>query len=162
MITDNALLIIDIQRGYINKHTKKLPSLAESLQSKYELVYITRLEYAEHSPFLEIRKSSGFGDVERPTELAFQPATNAKIFLKHGYSALTDELRVELEQQGVQQIDLIGMDTDQCVLSTALGLFDAGITPRVLSGYCASTGGTGFHRAGIKILKRALGKHNVL
>lgn len=161
-MNSRALLIIDIQRGFLNRHTKKLPELAESLQNKYELIYVAKLEYGDRSPFLEIRKSTGFCDIDRPTDLAFQPVSTAKTIVKHGYSALNTELKTELERSDIKQIDLMGMDTDQCVLATALALFDMSITPRILSRYCASTGGASSHRAGIKILRRALGETNVL
>jgi len=158
----SALLIIDVQRGFINKHTKNIPSLAESIQEKYKFVYVAQLEYEEHSPFLDIRKSSGFSDVDNPTELAFIPTSKSKIIKKHGYSAATPQLLFELEKNNIRQINLMGIDTDQCVLATALALFDQNITPRVLSGYCASTGGASMHKSAIKIMKRALGSHNVV
>ena len=39
---NSCLLIIDVQKGFINKHTKHIPKLVEDEQNKYENVYITQ------------------------------------------------------------------------------------------------------------------------
>jgi nicotinamidase-related amidase len=158
-----ALLIIDVQRGYINDHTRAIPALVEQKQHDYDLVWVAKLSYeGSDSPFVTIRNTNGFSDVENPTELAFVPRDDAKVIQKHGYSAYTPELAGELLHKQVKQIDLAGIDTDQCVLATALALFDAKITPRVLTQYCASTAGRKMHDTGVLVLRRALGTQNIL
>jgi len=37
-----CILIIDVQKGFINSDTKHIPSLVEDLQKEYEYIYITR------------------------------------------------------------------------------------------------------------------------
>lgn len=157
-----ALLIIDVQRGFINEYTKEIPSLIEQEQAKYDFVWAAKLEYVEDSPFIKIRKHSGFSRIENPEELAFTPHSNTKTIIKHGYSSATKELIDELVTNNIKQIDLMGVDTDQCVLATALALFDIGITPRVIIDRCASTGGPDAHDAGLAVMRRALGDHNII
>ena len=41
MYKNSALLIIDVQNGYINQHTKHIPAFVEKEQEKYELVCAT-------------------------------------------------------------------------------------------------------------------------
>ena len=162
MHENSALLIIDVQRGFINQHTRAIPALVEKEQENYDLVWATRLEYSAGSPFLTIRKLSGFGNVDKPTELAFNIRADAKTILKNGYSAVSKEFLEELNGQNVTMVDLVGVDTDQCVLATALALFDANVTPKIIVDRCASTGGTNAHKAGLAILRRALGAHNLI
>lgn len=162
MYKNSALLIIDVQNGYINQHTKHIPAFVEKEQEKYELVWATKLEYSAKSPFINIRKLNGFRDIENPTELAFNIRLDAKIFIKHGYSAVSKEFLQELSGHGITTIDLVGVDTDQCVLATSLGLFDMSITPKIIVDGCASTGGTEAHNAGLYILRRALGYQNMI
>ena len=158
----SALLIIDVQHGFINQHTSAIPALVEKEQVNYDLVWATRLEYTAESPLLTIRKLSGFDHVYKPTELAFNVRSDARIILKHGYSAVSKEFLEELHSHNVTMIELAGMDTDQCVLATALGLFDANITPKIIVDRCFSTGGPEAHEAGIAVLRRALGSHNLI
>lgn len=158
----SALLIVDVQRGFINQYTKEIPSLVEQEQASYDFVWAARLEYEENSPFLTIRRHSGFSDTDSPEELAFNLRPDAKTIIKHGYSAVTNELADELKANSIVQIDLMGMDTDQCVLATALALFDIGITPRIVVDRCASTGGSEAHDIGVAVMRRALGNQNMI
>jgi len=157
-----ALLIIDVQRGYINKYTEKIPKLAEQKQLEYDLVWIARLEYGKNSPLITIRSKNGMKDIKNPEDLAFTPIPGSNIIVKHGYSAATPELLNALQKHNITQIDLMGVDTDQCVLATSLALFDLEITPRVLADYCASTRGEQMHEAGLMVMRHALGKQNIV
>lgn len=157
-----TLLIIDVERGFINENTKHIPALVEQKQHEYDTVWAVRLVYGKDSPFLTIRQRSGIENIERPTELAFTPRDDARILEKYGYSAATPELIAALRQEGVTSVDIAGMDTDQCVLATAFGLFDAGMTPRILEHYCASTGGETMHQVAMQLLRRALGEQHIV
>ena len=55
------------------------------------------------------------------------------------------------------RVFVAGMDTDACVLTTAVGLFEHGIRPVVLTRYCASGGGRESHNAGILCMRRLIG-----
>lgn len=45
----------------------------------------------------------------------------------------------------------------QCRVSRLYDLFELNIRPIVLTGYCASNGGTASHQAAIKALERTIG-----
>ena len=51
-------------------------------------------------------------------------------------------------------IDIIGFDTDACVLSACFHVFDLGCNMRILSDLCWSSGGKKMHEAGLNIMKR--------
>lgn len=61
-----------------------------------------------------------------------------------------------------EEIYIMGVDTDCCVLTTASNLFDQGIRPIVLKKYCESNGGPDSHAAGLLCLKRLIGKNNII
>jgi nicotinamidase-related amidase len=67
-----------------------------------------------------------------------------------------------INKQDIRSLDICGLDTEGCVLKSAVDLFEIGITPRVLSNYCASSGGHDYNEAGIKILKRLIGEKQVI
>ena len=53
--------------------------------------------------------------------------------------------------------DVIGCDTDACILATAFKLFDENYEFRVLSDYCFSSGGKEVHDSAVEIMKRNFG-----
>ena len=83
------------------------------------------------------------------TPLEFAPD---KIIYHSGYTGYVNALNVN------DQVDIIGFDTDACVLSTCFDLFNHNVNFRILSEYCYSSGGKNAHRAGLAIMKRQFGK----
>lgn len=57
---------------------------------------------------------------------------------------------------------MCGMDTDGCVLLSAMDAFEFGYVPVVFGDLCMSSGGQAFHTSAIHILKRSLGRRNVV
>ena len=55
-------------------------------------------------------------------------------------------------------IDIIGFDTDACVLSAAFDVFNLGCNMRILSDLCWSSGGAKMHKAGLLVMERQFGK----
>jgi nicotinamidase-related amidase len=81
---------------------------------------------------------------------------------KHGLAPDPDELLPILGRSGARRVELCGFDTDQCVLATALLLWDVGMAPRVLADLCSSSGGADMHEAGLAMTRRAIGDRNVV
>jgi nicotinamidase-related amidase len=84
------------------------------------------------------------------------------VYLKHVYSACTKELLDNLKQSNISETVLVGMETDACILSTAFDLFNAGFQVKILSDLCASAQGKDLHECALRILRRNIGKQNVL
>lgn len=55
------------------------------------------------------------------------------------------------------EYDIIGYNTDACVLKVALDMFDRGYNIRVVSKYCYSSNGENNHQRGLHILKDLIG-----
>ncbi|MPN37515.1 hypothetical protein SDC9_185034 [bioreactor metagenome] len=55
-------------------------------------------------------------------------------------------------------IDVVGFDTDACVMAAAINLFDEGYDFDVLGEYCASTNGWDYHEAAMKIISKVLAR----
>lgn len=70
---------------------------------------------------------------------------------------MPDQLTDYLRQQRIEQISIVGIDTDMCVLKIAMDLFDIGIEPIVFTDCCASTAGLQAHLAGLAVLSRNIG-----
>ena len=79
---------------------------------------------------------------------------NANITIyKHGYGLDVYEM---LDPKC--EYDIIGFNTDACVLKVALDLFDRSYKFRVLKDYCYSSNGLGHHNFGVELLERLIPK----
>ncbi len=56
------------------------------------------------------------------------------------------------------EVDVIGFDTDACVLNACFDLFNIGCKLRILTDYVYSSGGQNYHIAGLMIMKRQFGR----
>lgn len=156
------LILIDIQRGFINEHTAHIPAAAAALQDRFTHVLITRFVNPPGSMHRKLMQWERFAPGSDDTELAFAPAGHAQVFDKSTYSCLTPEVRQALTRDSSGTIYLAGIATDNCVLKTAVDLFEAGITPKVIADACASHGGADAHACGLMLLGRFIGTDQLI
>jgi nicotinamidase-related amidase len=100
-----------------------------------------------------------------PAETAIAPALapHAKVvFQKAIYTSLTPEVLQFLQDKQIETAYICGIDTDCCVLQTAVDLFEQNIRPIVLLDHCASNGGPESHEAAIRVLTRSIGAANLI
>ena len=155
------LLIVDVQVGFINSFTHHIPQRIVSLieRDRYSPLLFTRFVNAPNGPyerFLDWHNCNSEPETDVVPEL--QPlAQNEFIFSKLGLCGMPDELTDYLRQQHIEQLSIVGIDTDMCVLKIAMDLFDMGIEPIVFTDCCASTAGLQAHLAGLAVLSRNIG-----
>lgn len=162
----NFLLVIDIQRGFLNENTAEVKNKIDSLirSNVFDCVIATVYRNYRGSPI-----SSFMGWREMMTneeQKLVGEASDADFFIyKTSYSAYSNELVniLTTENAGVMPecVFIAGVDTECCVLMTAAELFEKGIRPVVLADYCGSTGGTDSHNAGILSMQSIIGKSNM-
>ena len=155
------LIVIDVQNGFVNGHTRHVVPVVERLQHGYERIHATRFVNPPESPYRRFLDWRRFGEGSADAELAFRPAAHAVIVEKHVYSCVTEELLDELRQAGMNEVSLCGIDTDACVLMTAVDLFQNGFRPVVLADACASHAGPDYHEAGLRLLERLIGRRQI-
>lgn len=156
MLEQKLLLVIDVQRGFINTHTKSIVPVIERIASNYSQIIATRFFNPPQSNF---RKLLNWQAMDRSTNefLLALSLPNPLILDKCQYSALTPNLLNYLRELSIIEVHLCGIDTDACVLKTALDMFDKGFRPIVLGYACASSGGLELHESALKILSRSIG-----
>jgi len=155
------LLVVDIQNGFINEFTGHIPGRIARLidTGEFEPVLFTRFVNVPGSPYqrlLEWHGSAEPPDTEVVPELT-RFAADGNVYAKLGLTGMPQELADRLARDRIEEIDVVGIDTDMCVLKIAMDLFDAGIEPVVLVDCCASTAGLQAHLAGLAILSRNIG-----
>ena len=156
-----CLFIIDVQIGFINQHTQHIPSYVEGIQPSFEHIFCSRFVNAKNSPFREIMGWQKFEKGSDETALAFSPYNKAHVFDKYLYTCVSEDVIQQLKRLQINEVYLSGIDTDCCILKTAVDFFEKGIRPIILSKACASHGGVESHQAGLKVLERLIGHDQV-
>lgn len=146
-MTKKALLIIDVQKSPAGN--SPLCAKIEKLQEEYEHIFVSKF-VNEKSPLIPLTGFSGYAD----ESLCFTPAPNAVVFEKNIYSSFLPQMKA------FDEIHLCGFDTNACIYKTALDLIENGVRPVILSAYCASET-EAYHRAGMALLERNVGRENI-
>ena len=156
-----GLLIIDVQQGFINAATRHLPARVADLQDDYDHVFATQFVNPPDSPYRRLIGWQRFAPGSDDVQLAFTPRDGVPVIEKHIYSCVTPALIDQVRQARVDELHLCGIATDNCVLKSAVDLFEVNWRPVVLADFCASHAGAEYHKWALAILERFLGKEQV-
>ena len=156
------LLVIDVQKDFINEHTEKiLPKIKELVNSdKYDLIAFTRFINDENS--IWYKKLNYTGCMTKEGQEIVIDTKNHKIFDKKIYTAVNDELKTYIQENDISEIYLCGFDTDACVQKTAIDLFEQNYDVYVLKDYCMSHLGNEIHNLYITNLARLIEKNKII
>lgn len=162
---ERCLLLIDMQEGFISKKTEHVVGRVRELveQNLFSYQIATKFINRENSPYQIILNWDRFKHQSDETNvLSFVEKYSDEVIEKYVYTAVNEKLLSFLSKSNITEVYLLGINTDCCVLKTAVDLFEAGIRPVVLAYYCASNGGIESHQSAILVLQRLIGKENVL
>ncbi|MFA6594641.1 MAG: isochorismatase family cysteine hydrolase [Candidatus Buchananbacteria bacterium] len=159
-----ALVIIDAQKGFINKLTiktfRRIHNFIERYGKNYELIIFTKYYNHKNSNFVRNLGWRGFM-AERETDIAddLKKFINSKnLFIKDTYGSFVDNKLLNLlKKHKINQVELAGFDTENCVLTFARDAFDRGLSVIVLEDLSASHSNPKLHKAAIEIIKDNIG-----
>lgn len=163
---DRALFLVDLQQGPLREDAalRDLADRAAAWARQHREAYaIVAASGFRNEPGSTYDRIVGH-DLRTDVEVALHPPVRevADIATESStYSSLTPDVEHAFRQAGVREVDVIGIDTDQCVLATVFALFDAGYEPRVLDDLVGSASGQTCHEAGLIALRRAIGEDRV-
>ena len=160
--SNTALLIVDVQVGFINDATRHILPKVEALQKRYKHVYATRFINADGSPYRRLLGWHRFYTDSDDVPLAFQPVDGVVVLDKYVYTCVTPAFLQDLRDNSIEEVAICGIDTDACVSACAVDLFENGIRPVLLSDACASHAGAEYHEAALRILARLIGKNQIV
>lgn len=162
MTTTSHLLIVDVQSGFINEWTTHVPARVSALQDSFDSVVATRIYNPQRSLYRKLVGWNGFALGSVDTQLAFVPRPDAAIIDKATYSCVNEGFVARLRRDGIARVHLCGIGTGGAVLMSAVDLFEGGIEPVVLAHACGSVGGHEDHHAGLQIMRKLIGKKQVI
>lgn len=160
---NSLLLIIDLQKSFINNNTVGIIKKIENLliEKKYDNVIFTKFINTYDSIWYNKLNYSGCLTLDEQS-IVIDIDSKDKVIDKTIYSAFNDELKKYIIENNIDKIYLCGIDTECCVLKTAFDLFENGYDVYVLKDYCACTVGIERHNNAIEILKRNIGYDSVI
>ena len=159
---NKALLIVDVQNGFVNNKTKHIPALVEKLQYDYDMVIASRFINLQNSPYRRLIKWNHLSPETDEIELAFKPKKGTVIIDKYIYTCINESFLQLLKENEIDAVDICGIDTDICVTKCAVDLFERDITPYVLKDYCATHADADIQEAALIILARYIGKSQII
>lgn len=158
-----ALVVVDVQNGFLNSHSRNvLPQvvrLVERWRATGRPLVFTRFHNPLGSPYETITSWTRLRTATEqafPEELAVH-AESAHVIHKGQSSLLTSEGTHLIRKEGWRDIVLCGIDTDACVYDSAVGLYQTGVRPWIVTDACASSGGDQYHQAALLLAGRNLG-----
>ena len=154
------LLVIDMQQEFINENTKHLINKIDKLKEEYKNIIYTKFINSPKSRWVKDLNWNGCLTKESQ-KLVIDPKDN-KIIEKEIYSSLNKELIEYINKNNISKIHICGIDTECCILKTALDLFENDYDVYVLEEYTSSMNGKTKHQNAIEILKRNIGENRVI
>ncbi|GGN41208.1 hydrolase [Streptomyces fuscichromogenes] len=164
-----ALLVIDVQQGFVNRHSRGvLPAIArlvEGWRAAGAPVVFTLFHNAPGSPYETI---TGWTRLRSPEEQALAAElapfadTAAAIIDKDQASVFTPAGAQLIRDAGWTDLVLCGIDTDACVYDSARDAYHHGFRPWIVTDACASTGGPQYHDAALLMAARNIGTDHLL
>lgn len=161
---NNCLVIIDVQRGFITNDTLYVPEMIKRLLLKREFDHIvaTRFINSVDSPHYVFSHWERMMDYESQKLDDYVEKVSERVFDKSINSCFSSDFLKYLNDNSIEFLYIVGIDTDCCVMKTAFDCFDRKLPFVVITNCCASTGGIDLHEAACKVMKRNFGDTMVL
>ncbi|MFI9311179.1 isochorismatase family cysteine hydrolase [Streptomyces triculaminicus] len=156
-----ALIVIDVQNGFINQHSRGVvPAIVRLVKQWRDAgapIVFARFHNALGSPYERITgwtKLRTAREQALVSELTMYAATAAGVIDKAQSSVFTEEGVQLIRESGWSDLVLCGMDTDSCVYDSAVAAYQSGLRPWIVTDACASTGGSQYHDAALLLAAR--------
>lgn len=156
------LLVIDLQKSFINPNTEFLISKIDSLvnSGSYDLVVFTK--FINDNDSMWVKKINYKGCISLEDRKIMIDTKDNIVLEKSLYTAYSNNLINLINLFKIDEVHLCGIDTECCVLKTAFDLFENDYNIKVLSGYSACTHGEESNKNALDIIARNIGKSNVI
>lgn len=161
-----TLVVIDVQNGFVNERTRSaLPRAArliEHWQAKGWPVVFTRFHNPEGSAYERSLAWTGLRSDDATALHDLLAGYADTVVDKTVYTAFTREGERALSVHPGDTLVICGIDTDGCVLKTALDAFERDIKPIIAIDACATDGGAAAQQAARLVLERTVGPSQIL
>ena len=160
----SALLVIDVQNYYINKHTQDIPKKIENFIGKSDFDFVLFTQFVNHKSsnvykVFQWGKMMSSPDIDISDNLIRFTNKN-NVFQKDTYSTFKSKVfRSFIEKNNIEKFMLCGFDTDACIMATAYEGFDLGYSITVLDELTKSHSGNDYSKSALRIINKNIQKN---
>ena len=132
-----AIIIIDMQKGFINKKNKSLSKKIKNhiKKNKYDFILFSNFINKKSSNFFKILKFKKMikkQDIEIDSELK-NLAKKQTNFKRKTYSVFKDKKLMKfIKKNKIKKLYLCGLESDACILASGFEAFDLNIDFKIL------------------------------
>lgn len=167
--TTGALVVIDMQNGFVNRHTRHILPAVSDLAARWTAAHrpVVFTRYINHagSPFERLLNWSRLQtspETDLVPELSPHTESALAIVDKPAYTYFTPEGIALAERERWHHLVFCGIATDSCVLKSLADAFELGYTPWLVTDASASDAGPDVHEAAIRIAARFIGSSQLI
>lgn len=157
------LLVIDLQKGFINQHTKNLPKKIANFISKnknlFDQILFSQYVNNESSNWVKLYN---WKNMQKSPEIDIVPqlqkfVSKNNLFQKKGFSCFKSNKFNKFIKNKNIKLYICGLDTHACVYCTVMEAFELNFSIKIISDLCAASHGIEYHNQALNLLKRNLG-----
>lgn len=155
----DTLLIVDPQYGFINQNTVGALNEIKKVVSEKDWDIIISTQFINNKDSLYRDFGYESMDISDSYNIKIHKDIENKsdlIIKKYGYG-YSKELINYLHDYCIKRVFICGFDTESCVLSTAISLFDHGIKPVIIEKCCSSSRGKRISENAFEIMRIMFG-----
>lgn len=164
-----ALVVVDVQNGFVTKHSRHVVEPIAELVRRWQAdgrdVVFTRFLNRPGSPFERLIKWTKVTDspeTDIVDELAALSKAATAVVDKNMYTLFNEAGTALVEAYGWTDLYVCGIDTEVCVLKTAVDAFEHDITPWLIKDASASHSGLEAHEAGLLVARKFIGSGQII
>lgn len=133
------LIVVDMQKGFINEHNKHLVDKINKYLSanEFENIFLTQCVNNNQSPYIKILNWNGMLSAEEQM-FAINIPKQAKVITKNCYGVSQKDIEM-FKNLEIGEMEICGTDIDACVLAIGFNLFDNNIKPIFIKDLCATS-----------------------
>lgn len=152
-----ALIIVDMQAGFLPDHAQWIiPNIKEVIEKGNYKLYVEAMFHADAGSLWE--KQTGWTFKLEPTILEVKESFSGKpsiLVTKTTKSAFQGDVDLVtlLKEKGIEEVHIVGVDANDCVLATAFDSFDAGFFTYVIEEGIESSNGENLRESALTILR---------
>ena len=152
-----ALIIVDIQPGFITEENNQiLPNVENLLRSQKYDAYVEAIFSATKGSLWDKQMNWTFPKQDTVSEIkALIPKENCLFVEKETKSVFKGNKDVVkfLKENNIEEVHIVGLDTNDCIIATAYEAFDLGFFTYVVESCTASSQSPKLRENAIKILR---------
>lgn len=162
-----ALVIIDMQVGFMNEHTEHLEQrirdYIDSHGEEFDTIIGTKYINNENTACYIFEKWTNCMANTVETYLVPKISNKVdKVFEKSIYSCYSKEFKEYIKAMNIDDVYMCGVNTGCCVLHSAFDAYNDVVSCYVIADLCGSTSGIESHERAIELLKECITKERVI